>query len=136
VFAALPAFASASGSGDGTDGDGLAPAKLTFSNRLRIPPLAQPKIQPGGVKRFELVMQSSRVEILPGKKTATWGFNGPFPRPDDPRHRGETVQLAVTNDLGRDHYGALARHPAARPDGRRTPSADRIRRQLESSIDD
>ncbi|MCP2323999.1 FtsP/CotA-like multicopper oxidase with cupredoxin domain [Hamadaea flava] len=100
LAAALPALAAACGTDQDGGGSSVPPEKLTFNNRLRIPPLAQPKVQPDGIKRFDLTMRSGQTEILPGKQTPTWGFNSGFLGPTIRAARGDTVQLAVANTLG------------------------------------
>ncbi|GAB3967348.1 multicopper oxidase family protein [Plantactinospora veratri] len=98
LLAALPALATACGSGVRTDP--VRPqAALTFGNRLRIPPLAESTVDATGVRRFELAMQAGQSELLPGRPTATWGFNGPHLGPTLRARRGETVRMAVTNRL-------------------------------------
>jgi len=99
MAAALPALVSACGSDGGPD-TSIPPARLTFANRLRIPPLARPATGPGGVKRFDLTMRRGQAELLAGRRTETWGFNGPHLGPTIRARRGDTVQMAVTNQLG------------------------------------
>jgi FtsP/CotA-like multicopper oxidase with cupredoxin domain len=108
-LATLPALAAACTT-DGDHGDhgddgnvdtGTDPGgRSTFGNRLRIPPLAASTTGSDGVRRFELAMRRGRAELLPGKPTETWGFNGPLLGPTVRARRGETVRMAVTNQLG------------------------------------
>jgi suppressor of ftsI len=73
---------------------------LTFTNRLRIPPLAKPGTGTDGAKEFALTLQADgRAEILPGKTTGTWGINGPHLGPTVRASRGDRVRMAVTNRL-------------------------------------
>lgn len=98
VLASLPVL----GAGGPVDRAGGTVRRETprFVNRLRIPPLAPSEVDDDGVRHFELSMQRGRTELLPGKSTATWGFNGPFLGPTLRARRGERVRIAVTNNLG------------------------------------
>ena len=60
--------------------------KLNFENALQIPPPAEPSIDEPGRKVFDLELQEGSAELLPGKRTETWGVNGP--RDDGPVRRG------------------------------------------------
>lgn len=80
---------------------GAEPAgELPFRNKLRIPPLLEPKADADGVKRFELALQADgRSQFLPGKTTGTWGINGGYLGPTVRASRGDRIQMAVTNRL-------------------------------------
>ena len=96
-LAALTGFAAACGT---SSGGGSAPhPKLTFGTPLHIPPLLQPALGTDGSRRFDLVMQAGQTQILPGKQTATWGFNGPLLGPTLRAKRGDTVRMTVRNQL-------------------------------------
>ncbi|MBB2947734.1 FtsP/CotA-like multicopper oxidase with cupredoxin domain [Actinoplanes lutulentus] len=75
--------------------------ELGFTNRLRIPPLADHSTDPDGAKRFALTLQSGgRAELIPGKVTeGAWGINGAYLGPTVRAHRGDKVRMAVTNRL-------------------------------------
>ncbi|MDI6100272.1 multicopper oxidase domain-containing protein [Actinoplanes sp. NEAU-A12] len=71
-----------------------------FSNRLRIPPPAEPVIDADGAKRFSLDLRAGRSEFLPGRITEnTWGVNGAYLGPTVRASRGDKVRMAVTNSL-------------------------------------
>ncbi|MFI7632775.1 multicopper oxidase family protein [Nonomuraea sp. NPDC049400] len=96
--AALAGLTAACGSS--SEAGASRPAgKPGFRTELRIPPLLRPEPGKGGVRRFQLTMQSGRVGILPGTSTATWGFNGSFLGPTIRAARGDKIQMAVTNRL-------------------------------------
>ncbi|GLW34660.1 multicopper oxidase family protein [Actinoplanes regularis] len=77
------------------------PKSSAFSNRLRIPPLAEPEPAADGAKQFSLdLLAGGRAEILPGLTTRTWGINGPYLGPTVRVNRGDRVRMAVTNRLG------------------------------------
>jgi suppressor of ftsI len=91
-------LAAACGSNGGNSGSRRA-GELRFGNRLAIPPLVEPTVDPRGVKQFELRMQAGQTAILPGPPTATWGFNGYFLGPTVRASRGDAVRMMVTNQL-------------------------------------
>lgn len=68
---------------------------------LPIPPLADSSLGQGR-RVFPLHIQRGTFEILPGKHTPTWGFNGPFLGPTVRISRGEKVDLVVSNDTDED----------------------------------
>ena len=72
---------------------------LVPQNRLVIPPQLEPNLQ-NGEKVFNLTVQEGEAEILPGKRTHTWGYNGSFLGPTIRVHTGDRVRLNVTNHLG------------------------------------
>lgn len=73
--------------------------KLSFANRVRIPPLLAPTADADGRKRFHLELQEGTSELLPGKLARTWGANGPLLGPTLRATRGERVAIEVTNRL-------------------------------------
>ncbi|TDC80689.1 copper oxidase [Micromonospora sp. KC606] len=96
LIGALSGLAATTGS---CSSDWEGPNDPEFTNRLRIPPLADP--QPtAGVKRFSLdLLADRRSEFLPGLTTKTWGINGSYLGPTVRVARGDRVQMAVTNRL-------------------------------------
>jgi suppressor of ftsI len=91
-FALLSGVPAACGSGDPPRG---------FTNRLRIPPLAEPVTDPDGAKRFALELRpGGRSAFLPGKASGTWGINGDHLGPTVRARRGDRIRMAVTNRLG------------------------------------
>jgi suppressor of ftsI len=73
--------------------------RLSFRNRLRIPPLLTPERSRTGEKRFRLRVQRGTAELLPGKSIATWGYNGPYLGPTLRPRRGDRVLVEVGNAL-------------------------------------
>jgi FtsP/CotA-like multicopper oxidase with cupredoxin domain len=73
--------------------------ELEFANRLAIPPLAEPRVDGEGRKVFDLELEQGVSELLPGKKTETWGANGPHLAPTLRAARGEEVMPRVFNGL-------------------------------------
>ncbi|WP_354637876.1 multicopper oxidase family protein [Kitasatospora camelliae] len=90
---------------------------------LRVPPLLHPDPGPDGVRHYELTLQAGETEILPGKQTPTWGFNGPFLGPTLRAARGDRVRMSIRNTLGEAstvHWHGL-RLPAAMDGGPHRP---------------
>ncbi|NMO02311.1 multicopper oxidase domain-containing protein [Gordonia sp. TBRC 11910] len=67
---------------------------------LPIPPLAPSIVGADGVRRFSLDAAAGTSEMIAGKRTATWGFNGAILGPTLRARRGEKVAVAITNGLG------------------------------------
>lgn len=76
--------------------------KLKFANELRIPPLLEPRAAPGGERAFDLTLRPGSAELVPGRRTATWGINGAYLGPTLRVSRGESVRMNVRNQLGED----------------------------------
>ncbi|MFG2695867.1 multicopper oxidase family protein [Kitasatospora sp. NPDC048407] len=105
TFLALAALSGATGTaglaaGCGPDAEHhLAPPPLDLSTPLRIPPLLHPPADLDGVRRFELIMAAGQFELLPGKPTTTWGFNGAYLGPTLRAGRGDRIAMTVRNAL-------------------------------------
>jgi FtsP/CotA-like multicopper oxidase with cupredoxin domain len=69
-----------------------------FVNPLAIPPLAPSTVQ-AGQRIFDLVAQAGVSQILPGRETQTWGFNGAMLGPTLRAHRGDEVLIRFRNEL-------------------------------------
>ncbi|HWV77606.1 MAG TPA: multicopper oxidase domain-containing protein [Isoptericola sp.] len=85
-------------------GCGAIPGSVTsvdepeFDRALPIPPLAESEVV-DGVRTFSLTAQEGTTELLPGTRTPTWGYDGPYLGPTLRAERGEQVAVDVTNDL-------------------------------------
>lgn len=85
-------------------GCGAIPGSVTsvdepeFARALPIPPLAESEVV-DGVRTFRLTAQEGTTELLPGTRTPTWGFDGPYLGPTLRAERGEKVAVEVTNGL-------------------------------------
>ena len=66
---------------------------------LRIPPLLDARRQGQSIS---LTAQAGTTEFFAGRKSATLGYNGHYLGPTILMHRGDDVQMAVTNALGTD----------------------------------
>ena len=74
-------------------------AASDFGQELAIPPLAQSRVEADGTRVFELTAQAGTAQLLPGKPTDTWGFNGSYLGPTLRAERGEAVRVKVSNEL-------------------------------------
>ncbi|MEU3269584.1 multicopper oxidase domain-containing protein [Saccharomonospora sp. NPDC006951] len=72
---------------------------LRFANEVTIPPVLEPRVDDHGGKHFDLRMQTGESELLPGKRTETWGVNGAYLGPTIRANTGDHVTMHVTNDL-------------------------------------
>jgi suppressor of ftsI len=72
---------------------------LDFRTPLRIPELLAPRASAEGRRRYELTLAAGRTELLPGKKTETWGANGSYLAPTLRVFDGDAVDVTVRNDL-------------------------------------
>ncbi|SOD72670.1 Multicopper oxidase with three cupredoxin domains (includes cell division protein FtsP and spore coat protein CotA) [Streptomyces sp. 1222.2] len=98
----IPATAALAGGGltylwAGADID--TAGKLSFTNRLAVPPLARSRRDGAGRRVFDLRIAPGRHRFRPGRPTATWGVNGAHLGPTLRATGGETVLLRVRNDL-------------------------------------
>ncbi|MFF2847549.1 multicopper oxidase family protein [Streptomyces sp. NPDC058001] len=73
--------------------------ELSFRNRLRIPELLDPPAAGDGGKRYQLKLAPGTSRFLPGRKTATWGANGPYLAPTLRVANGDRMSVAVHNAL-------------------------------------
>jgi len=73
--------------------------ELAFTTPLDIPPLLEGEPGPDGRLVYDLTLQTGQTRILPAGAAETWGVNGPFLGPTLRARRGDTVSIAVHNDL-------------------------------------
>lgn len=91
--------------------------QLNFEQELKIPPLAESRME-DGTRVFKLTAQQGSTELVEGRSTDTWGFNGDYLGPTLRAERGEDVSVEVTNDLGEEtsvHWHGM--HLPAKADG-------------------
>lgn len=62
-----------------------------FDVPLPIPGVLEPNRTDATTDYYEIVQREERVEILPGRQTMIWGYNGTFPGPTIKARRGRTV---------------------------------------------
>jgi spore coat protein A len=70
-----------------------------FSQPLRIPPTLNPVRKDAEADFYEITQKEADVEILPGKRTRIWGYEGMFPGPTMRAQRGRKVVVRQTNQL-------------------------------------
>ncbi|MFK7986064.1 MAG: multicopper oxidase family protein [Sandaracinaceae bacterium] len=102
----------------GTDGGPPLPT-------LAFPPLEEGTMT-GGVRRFGLTMAAGTTQFFEGVDTTTAGYNGSFLGPALQMRRGESVEIAVENQLGRvttTHWHGM-HVPAAMDGGPHQPILD------------
>jgi FtsP/CotA-like multicopper oxidase with cupredoxin domain len=75
---------------------------LDFSTPLAIPPLLEGELDGEGRRAFDLTLQTGQTRIVPAGQAETWGVNGSFLGPTLQARRGDTVALAVHNELPED----------------------------------
>ncbi|WP_324795745.1 multicopper oxidase family protein [Stackebrandtia sp.] len=88
---------SADQSGQLLDSDLKLPER--FTAKLPIPAVAKPRSTKDGVARYELTQRASKVEIIPGKRTEIWGFDGTFPGPTFDVRSGRPITVSIANRL-------------------------------------
>ena len=99
-------------------GAGVSNGPVAFERELRIPPLLEPTTDSAGRKVFELRPQKGTSELIAGKRTTTWGFNGAHLGPTLRAQRGDLVQMRVVNGLSVEttvHWHGM--HLPAKADG-------------------
>ena len=74
-------------------------AAAPFQVPLRIPSVLAPRKE-GDRDVYTVTMRRTRREILPGKRTPIWSFDGEFPGPTIKAQRGREVVVNRINNLG------------------------------------
>jgi len=70
-----------------------------FQLPLSIPPLLQPSRVEGGGDYYEIEQRQARIEILPGKRTTIWGYQGMVPGPTIRVRQGRKAVIRHVNKL-------------------------------------
>ncbi|MFF3458158.1 multicopper oxidase family protein [Streptomyces sp. NPDC002730] len=70
-----------------------------FRVPLPVPRTAVPVRTTGGVDHYELVQRVADMEILPGRKTRVWGYDGSFPGTTIVGRSGRQIVVRVRNEL-------------------------------------
>lgn len=70
-----------------------------FRVPFKVPPVLKPTRRAGGRDYYVMPMCAARQEIIPGKRTTIWGFNGVFPGPTIKAKRGRPVVVRRINRL-------------------------------------
>jgi len=75
------------------------PLPQPFTLPFQAPPVLQPTRSDAAVDYYQIAQSAAMVSILPGVKTAIWGYNGIFPGPTINSRRASTSIVTHTNDL-------------------------------------
>jgi FtsP/CotA-like multicopper oxidase with cupredoxin domain len=81
--------------------DGIAPSPpvVPFQAPFRTPPVLRPTRADADTDYYEITMRPATLEILPGRPTTIWGFNGQFPGPTIKARSGRRVVVRQRNEL-------------------------------------
>ncbi|WP_030711123.1 multicopper oxidase family protein [Streptomyces sp. NRRL F-2580] len=77
----------------------VGPVPEPFRVPLPVPPAARPARTEAGADFYELDQREGRVEILPGRTTTVWGYDGIFPGPTFTARSGRRTVVRVRNML-------------------------------------
>ena len=79
------------------------PARLAaiprFTLPLKIPPVLEPTVRTTAHDEYTIVQREAAQEILPGRVTKIWGYNGLFPGPTIRVRRNRLTVVHHTNQL-------------------------------------
>lgn len=109
---------------------------VAFSNALRIPPLAESRLD-GAVRVFDLAADEGQTDFVGTGPTPTLGYDGAYLGPTLVAERGERVRVDVTNGLAEPttiHWHGM-HLPAAADGGPHSPIAPGALWQPEWTID-
>ncbi len=81
------------------DGGSGSPPVTPFQRPLPIPPVLAPARSAGTTDYYEITMRQAQVEIVPGKLTTIWGYNGIYPGPTLKVRSGRHAVVSQTNHL-------------------------------------
>jgi spore coat protein A len=70
-----------------------------FQLPLPVPPILQPVGTDAHTDFYEITQREAQVNILPGKFTTIWGYDGLFPGPTIKAKRDRSVVIRYTNRL-------------------------------------
>lgn len=76
-----------------------SPGPAAFSVPLPLPPVLRPVRRGATTDFYELTTRRASVELLPGRRTAVWGYQGAFPGPTIEAVRGRRVVVRHRNRL-------------------------------------
>src|SRR5687767_14145226 len=74
-----------------------------FSVPFAAPPVLQPAFEDAETAYYDIVQQQVKAEILPGRQTTIWGYNGITPGPTIVNKRGQSAVVRQTNNLPNVH---------------------------------
>jgi FtsP/CotA-like multicopper oxidase with cupredoxin domain len=94
VLIAVPA--SPAGAWGGYDGGTTV---TPFTQPLKVPPVLSPSRSDATTDYYNVDIQSGTANVIPGKSTPVWTYNGSFPGPTIVTNTGRQTSLHVTNRL-------------------------------------
>ncbi|HET8644729.1 MAG TPA: multicopper oxidase domain-containing protein, partial [Vicinamibacteria bacterium] len=80
-------------------GDPGSPPIIPFTRPLRIPVDAQQSGGPPGQDNYTLTMEEAEADIIPGRPTPVWTYNGMYPGPTIRARSGRTAVVRQVNNL-------------------------------------
>ncbi len=83
----------------GDSGAVRSPGVEPFEVPLPVPPTLEPMHSHGATDHYEITQKARTMEILPGKKTEVWGYEGIFPGPTIEARSGRKVVIRQRNEL-------------------------------------
>ncbi|WP_310722852.1 multicopper oxidase domain-containing protein [Streptomyces sp. N2A] len=75
------------------------PLPRPFGVPLPVPPVARPVRSEHGADFYRVEQREGQREILPGRKTTVWGYDGTFPGPTFAARSGRRTVIEVFNSL-------------------------------------
>lgn len=75
------------------------PLPKPFSVPLPIPPVLKPTRTDGTTDYYEIIQKRATAEIIPGRQTEIWGYNGLFPGPTIVSRSGRRTRVTHRNEL-------------------------------------
>ena len=94
-----PSMSVAMPAGGMTEGLAPSPPVVPFQAAFRIPSVLNPTRADADTDYYEITMRPAEVEILPGRRTTIWGYNGEFPGPTIKARSGRRVVVRQRNEL-------------------------------------
>ncbi|MFN2503313.1 MAG: multicopper oxidase family protein, partial [Acidimicrobiales bacterium] len=79
-----------------------SPPVVPFQALLPIPPVLQPVSSDATTDFYEVVMREAQAEILPGRLTPIWGYNGLYPGPTIRARQGRRAVVRQINQVPED----------------------------------
>lgn len=76
-----------------------SPAVRKFQSLLRLPNLLRPTNSDETMDYYEIEQRQAAVEILPGRQTTIWGYQGMFPGPTIKTRQSRRTVILHTNKL-------------------------------------
>jgi spore coat protein A len=80
-------------------GDPGSPPVFPFTRPLVIPPTLTPGPGPAGQDSYTITMQEATANIIPGRPTPVWAYNGIYPGPTIRARRNRQVNIRQVNNL-------------------------------------